>query len=222
VNKKMAFSKSELVSLYRRRASKYDFSANLYYLIGMRINAYRKKTITSLNLSQGDTVLELACGTGLNFNLLQNAVGPTGKIVGLDITDTMLDKAQSKVEANNWNNVELVNADATDYCFPRELNAIFSTFAITLIPEYDDVIKYGSNALTQTGRFAVLDFKEPTNMPSWLTRMLTVFTKPFGVTIDLADRHPWESIERHLNKADFQEFYFGYCYLSVGEKTGKP
>ena len=43
------------------------------------------------------------------------------------------------------------------------------------------------------------------------------YTKPFGVSLDLADRHPWESIDQYLNKKDFHEFYFGYSYLSVGD-----
>jgi demethylmenaquinone methyltransferase/2-methoxy-6-polyprenyl-1,4-benzoquinol methylase len=45
----------------------------------------------------------------------------------------------------------------------------------------------------------------------WLTR-------PFGVTLDIADRHPWESLARHLRLGSFEEFYFGFAYLAVGER----
>jgi demethylmenaquinone methyltransferase/2-methoxy-6-polyprenyl-1,4-benzoquinol methylase len=46
---------------------------------------------------------------------------------------------------------------------------------------------------------------------AWLTR-------PFGVTLDIADRHPWESLARHLRLCSFEEFYFGFAYLAVGER----
>lgn len=61
------FSRTELVSLYRRRAARYDFTANLYYLVGFREWRYRERGVESLHLQQGDTVVEIGCGTGLNF-----------------------------------------------------------------------------------------------------------------------------------------------------------
>lgn len=215
----MALNKTEIVNLYRKRAEKYDLSANLYYLIGFRECLYRTMAVNSLDLKPGDTVLEIACGTGLNFSRLQKAVGTSGKIIGIDMTDKMLDKAWNRVEVNGWSNVELIKIDAAEYNFPSGLDGILSTFAITLIPEYDLIIKKGSNTLAPGSRFAVLDFKEPADKPRWLTKVLLALTRPFGVSLDLAERHPWESIERHLSKQCFKELFFGFCYLSVGETT---
>lgn len=132
----MAFSKQEIIHLYRKRARRYDVTANLYYLIGIRETAYRKKAIAALELHKGDTVLEIGCGTGLNFPYLQKAVGPEGKIIGLDLTDRMLDQARARVEEKGWSNVELVQADAAAYDFPTGLQGIISTFALTLSPDY--------------------------------------------------------------------------------------
>jgi demethylmenaquinone methyltransferase/2-methoxy-6-polyprenyl-1,4-benzoquinol methylase len=67
----MAFTEKEIVSLYRKRAKSYDFTANLYYLIGFREQVYRRKSVKALNLHAGDIVVEIVCGTGLNFPLLQ-------------------------------------------------------------------------------------------------------------------------------------------------------
>ena len=213
----LALDKSEIVNLYRKRAENYDFSANLYYLIGVRENLYRTMAVNALDLKPGDTVLEIACGTGLNFSRLQKAVGATGKIIGIDMTDKMLDQARKRIAVTGWTNVELIKTDAAKYDFPRGFNGILSTFAITLIPEYDQIIKRGSDALDPGGRFAILDFKEPAGKPRWLTAVLVALTRPFGVSLDLADRHPWGSIERYLAKQCFKELFFGFCYLSVGE-----
>ncbi|RJQ48340.1 MAG: methyltransferase domain-containing protein [Nitrospiraceae bacterium] len=94
----MAFSdKTSLSALYRRRAKHYDVTANFYYLIGFREQAYREKAVQALDFQSGDTVVEIGCGTGLNFSLLQNYVGPEGKIIGVDLTDAMLEQAGRRV-----------------------------------------------------------------------------------------------------------------------------
>ena len=51
----------------QKEGRQYDISANLYYLIGFREHKYRKMAVDALNLKKGDTVVELGCGTGLNF-----------------------------------------------------------------------------------------------------------------------------------------------------------
>ena len=96
--------------------------------------------------------------------------------------------------------------------------AIFSTLALTLVPEYDAVIEKVSRALHVGGRLAVFDMKEPTAWPYCVVRFAAWLNKPFGVSLDLADRHPWESIRRYLTEIEFREYYFGALYLCVGEK----
>lgn len=209
--------KEELVALYQKMAKNYDLVANFYYLIGFREVAYRKKAAEALNLKPGDTVVEIACGTGLNFSFLQNAIGPTGKIIGIDITDKMLEQARRRIEQNGWTNVELIKSDAAEYVFPEGINGIISTFAITLIPEYEQIIKNGSRALANGGKFAILDFKKPENRPLWLTKLLVFLTKCFGVSLDLSVRHPWETITTCLTPVMFKDLYFGFTYISVGE-----
>lgn len=54
----------------------------LYRLAGMRIETYHRRAVEGLCLKLGDTVVDLGCGTGLNFRYLQTAVGADGRIVG--------------------------------------------------------------------------------------------------------------------------------------------
>ncbi len=93
----MGLSAHAIVDIYRKRAKHYDVSANLYYLIGFREYAYRRKAVAALKLQPGDTVVEIGCGTGLNFPLLQQAVGPEGRLIGVDLTDSMLEQARQRV-----------------------------------------------------------------------------------------------------------------------------
>lgn len=216
----MALSQQELKTLYRKRSRWYDFTANLYYLLGFREWAYRKKAVAALNLKPGDTVVEIGCGTGLNFSLLQRVIGDTGRIIGVDLTEAMLDSARQRIDRNGWSNVELIQCDAADYGFPAGIDGIISTFALTLSPDYDVVIRRGAEALAPGGRFVVADLKLPTGWSRVFLPVLLPFFRPFGVTRDLGDRHPWESLQKHFDETTMREMYFGYTYIATGIKPG--
>jgi ubiquinone/menaquinone biosynthesis C-methylase UbiE len=214
----MSFTKEEIIGLYRKRSRYYDLTANLYYLIGFREQAYRKKSVDALNLSDGDVVVEIGCGTGLNFPLLQKVVGREGKIIGVDLTDEMLKQAQRRVKENGWSNVELVKSDAALYQFPPEIDGVISTFALTLSPEFEKVIINGCSALKAGKHWVVLDLKMPSNWLRHLAPLLIFLTRPFGVTKDLAVRRPWESMEKYLENVYLRNYYMGFVYIAAGER----
>lgn len=213
----MALVKDEVVQLYRKRAKHYNFTANLYYLLGFREWEYLKRAVRELNLKYGDTVVEIGCGTGLNFPLLQKEVGPEGKIIGVDLTDAMLDQARRRVSENGWLNVELVLSDAAKFRFPSKVAGIISTFALTLAPEFDTVIRNGCMALPPGRRWVILDLKMPSNRLSRLAPLFILFVKSFGVTRDLMLRRPWESMNKYLKNVSLSEFYLGFAYIAAGE-----
>lgn len=213
----MALQKTEIAQIYDKRAKRYNLSAHLYYLLGFRLFAYRKMAVRTLDLKPGDTVVEIGCGTGLNFPLLRAAVGPKGKIVGVDLSAEMLAGAGELIKRNNWKNIELVHSDAAIYQFPDAVDGVISTGAITYVPQYDQVIERGAKALATGKRFVILDFKKPATWPLWLIQFFFFTMRPFGVTLDITERHPWGSIDRHLRTVQFIELYFGGAYLCVGE-----
>jgi demethylmenaquinone methyltransferase/2-methoxy-6-polyprenyl-1,4-benzoquinol methylase len=213
----MTLDKKSIALLYRRRAKRYDLSANAYYLLGFREFAYRKIGIKSLKLKKGNTVVEIGCGTGLNFSLLREQVGPKGNIIGVDLTPEMLEEADKRIRRNGWQNVTLVQSDAAVYRFPKQIDGVISTFALTLVPEYDRIIQKGAAALSLGARFVIVDFKKPDRWPMWMIKLFVILTRPFGVSLDIADCHPWESVARHMTLVEFRELYFGALYLCVGE-----
>ena len=147
----------EVNEVYRRRARFYDWSVNAYYLIGFRWWAYRRRAIAALGLQPGATIVEVGCGTGLNFRLVQESIGLRGRLIGVDLCTDMLKQARQRVAAKGWSNVELVQARAPDYDFPSSVDAVFSTFALSLEPRFDEVIAKAAMALVAGGRFVLLD-----------------------------------------------------------------
>jgi demethylmenaquinone methyltransferase/2-methoxy-6-polyprenyl-1,4-benzoquinol methylase len=137
----MASEGSAIRQLYRRRAKRYDAVTWIYPLFGVRMARFRSRAAEALRLKPGDTVVELGCGTGLNFGILQDRIGPNGSLIGVDLTDAMLSRARQRVAEAGWGNVELVEADLAEYAVPQGADAVLSTFAMTLVPEYDAVIK---------------------------------------------------------------------------------
>jgi hypothetical protein len=59
----------EVNEVYGRRARFFDWTVNAYYLIGFRWWVYRRRAIAALELQPGATIVEIGCGTGLNFRL---------------------------------------------------------------------------------------------------------------------------------------------------------
>lgn len=210
--------KDELISLYRKRAKNYDLAAGLFSLIGFRESTYRKKSVNALSLKPGDTVIDICCGTGRNFKFLQNKIGPSGKIIGIDITDHMLEQARKRTERHGWSNVELIQMDAAEYQFPEKINGIIATLALEFIPEYDSIIKHGARALSSTkGRFVIMSLKKPENRPLWLFKTGILLNKPFGASLEVMERRPWKSIEKYFARSSLIDLYWGFAYISIGE-----
>ena len=74
----MAFTQEEIINIYKKRAKNFDITSKFYKLIGFNDEKYRKKTVEYLELSENDTIIEIGCGTGLNFPMLLNKIGKDG------------------------------------------------------------------------------------------------------------------------------------------------
>lgn len=210
----------DVKNVYQRRAQNYDITAHLYYLIGFRQAACRNLAVDALDLKPGDTVVEIGCATGLNLPRLEQKVGKSGRIISVDISNAMLEEATVRVQRAGWSNVELICSDASSFVFPEPIDGVLSTLALTLEPNFDEVIARGTNALKKGRRWAVMDFKVPSNGLRHLAPILIFLARPFAVSRNLTNRHTWESIDKHLINTTFKELFFGFAYLSVGEAAG--
>jgi demethylmenaquinone methyltransferase/2-methoxy-6-polyprenyl-1,4-benzoquinol methylase len=219
-------TRERLIETYRKKAKHYDVTSRLYPAPGYPQRGQRLRTIRALDLRPGDTVVDIACGTGLNFSLLEAAIGPGGRIIGVDLTDAMLARAKERVERNGWRNVSLHQADAAEFDFPDRVDAILSTYALSQVPGCADVIAHGAAALSPGGRWAVLDLKVPAATPRWLARLGTAAIRPFASIDEWITRRPWQVIrdamEAELVDVSWSELFFGTAFLAAGSPALKP
>jgi demethylmenaquinone methyltransferase/2-methoxy-6-polyprenyl-1,4-benzoquinol methylase len=208
-------TREQVEDVYRSLAPYYDRAASVLDTFGFGYDRLRREAVEALTLKEGDTVLEIGCGTGANFPLLEEHIGPTGRIIGIDLSRPMLDEADKRIKAGGWKNIELVQCAVTDYSFAEQsVDAVLSTFALTLEPEYELVVASAVTALRPGGACVVADLKLARGWPLLFLPFLLIVARPFGVSLKLAKRHPWESMQRHLGKVQMFEHFGGYTYVA--------
>ena len=122
-----------------------EWNANIYDHSFRFVSEYGRELIDLLNPQKGELILDLGCGTGD----LTNQIAQRGAVViGLDQSETMLERARSK-----YSQLEFQQADATDFCFEKPVDAIFSNAVLHWIPEQEKVIANIYKSLKKGGRF---------------------------------------------------------------------
>jgi ubiquinone/menaquinone biosynthesis C-methylase UbiE len=215
-------TREHLLETYRKKARHYDTTSWFYPVPGYPQRAQRLRAVQALCLRPGDSVVDVACGTGLNFPLIEEVIGPDGRIVGVDLTDAMLARAEDRVAARGWRNVELVQADAADFGFPTGNDAILSTYALSQVPGCAAVIAHGAASLSAGGRWVVLDLKVPDSTPRWVTQLGTAVVRHFASIDEWIVRRPWEAIraamQHELADSSWTELFFGTAFLAAGTR----
>jgi len=210
-------TREKIRDVYEKQASIYELAVHCCYLLGFPIGRYRRLVIDALDPQPGDTVVEIGCGTGMNFPLLEARVGERGRIIGVDLSKAMLGRAKARIRAAGWHNVELVHGAAADYVFPDNVDGIIATGVLTYEPEFDRVIENGAKALALGKRWVVFDYKMPTGLFRYFVPLFVGIFRPFGISRALFERAPWISIQHYLKNAKIQEFYFGLIFIASGE-----
>jgi SAM-dependent methyltransferase len=106
---------------YRARAGVYDLELALFEPV-------RRLAIAALALQPGQAVLDVGCGTGLSLQALQAGVGEGGRIVGIEQSPEMLERARERVRLQGWRNVTLLAAPVEEASIPGHADAALFHF----------------------------------------------------------------------------------------------
>lgn len=118
-------TKNQLVrEIYRQHAIWYDTIA-----APMLGSIFQLEAVSALRLNPGDVAVDVACGTGSNFTLIEQRIGDAGFLIGIDLSPEMLQQAHACVVAHGWTNVSLINASAEEAQFREKADAFLFSFA---------------------------------------------------------------------------------------------
>ena len=177
------------LELYRRMAPRYDRGGSRWPFAGLR-----RRAIELLDLEAGQSVVDVGCGTGLAFPLLEELIGPEGRVIAIDQSPEMLARARERVQANGWENITLIQSPLEEAAMPQEVDAALFAFShdIARSPRaVENVIQH----LKPAGRVAVVGvtwgpwWALPFNLIQWLTM------RRGATTYEGLDR-PWGSLQK--------------------------
>lgn len=125
--------------------------------------AWRKDTMKRMNVTPGAKALDLCCGTADWTISLANAVGPTGKVIGLDFSKNMLKIGQQKIEQLRLNQVELIHGNAMELPFPdNSFDYVTIGFGLRNVPDYTQVLREMYRVVKPGGKVVCLETSQPT------------------------------------------------------------
>ncbi|HEX6459870.1 MAG TPA: arsenite methyltransferase [Thermoleophilaceae bacterium] len=133
------------------------------------------------DLHEGETVLDLGSGAGADVFISARRVGPTGKAIGLDMTDEMLDLARANAAAAGVENVEFLKGYLEDIPLPDEsVDVVISNCVINLSGDKRKVLRETARVLRPGGRFAVSDVISDPDMDEAIQADMAAWTGCIG------------------------------------------
>lgn len=205
---------SESAPDQRLARQKYSSLADRYDRLVRPAESVRRQAVTLLELRRADTVLDVACGTGLSFPLIEEGIGPEGRLIGVDLSPQMLEKAQERVTHGGWQNVTLIESPIEDAAIPAAVDAFFFHFTHDVMRSpaaIDNVFRHarpGARVVSAGAKRA----------PSWavpVNLVMSRISRRYVTTFDGFDR-PWSHLREFVPDLRVKAVLFGAAYIAWG------
>jgi SAM-dependent methyltransferase len=196
--------------LYRALARRYDRRVRF-------VAPLRRRVVRQLRLSAGDEVVDMGCGTGASLALLRAAVGPEGRVTGVELSEEMAAVARQRIDDAGWDNVEVVVGDAASASLPSGTDGVlfFLTHDLMRTPQ---AVRRAVAGLRPGGRVVAFG---PAWGPRWAVPVnlaVRAVSRPYVTTFEGFDR-PWSHLADELADTRVRRLLLGGAYVAVACKT---
>jgi ubiquinone/menaquinone biosynthesis C-methylase UbiE len=172
----------------------------------------RRSAVEHLQLRGGDSVAEIGCGTGISLSYLADAVGPSGRVYGVDLSPGMLHRAQARCARQCRCNVELYECDAANFIVPTPLDGVLFSLSYNTMPHHRAVLRRVWNALRPGGRLVIMDARLPSGpFAKWLLPFSLWLMKHTMLGNPLIE--PWTELAALREDFDMNKYLFGSYYI---------
>lgn len=208
----------EMDKMYRWTRYVYDFTRK-YYLLG------RDRLLYKLELSSGDRVLEIGCGTARNLIRLAKA-RPDIRCYGLDASNEMLATATAKVKSQGLEGrITLVRCLAEEFRYDETFHlnspfeAVFFSYSLSMIPTWQQAVDAALANIKRGSAFYVVDFWDQGKWPGWFRWLLKRWLDQFHVQYrpELLE-YLRELDARHVGSLTLESVAGQYAYLATFRK----
>ncbi|MDH3279394.1 MAG: methyltransferase domain-containing protein [Nitrosopumilus sp.] len=175
------------------------------------------KLIELVNINKGDSVLDVACGTGVVTKEIRKKVGNSGYVVGTDTSSTAIKIAEK------WNdkksNLDFLNIDAESFSFSKKFDIITCQYALFFFPNARKALKNMKNSLKKSGKIGISVHGSRENVPFFssildsVIKFIPDYVPPGSPNLDRFSTK--SALRAEINKAGFskisiKEFIFHY------------
>ena len=205
-----------------RALAHYGAMARIYELRTASGDQGRRELVASLAPRPGEVILDVGCGTGRNFEQIQQRIGPGGHLIGIEQSPEMVAQAHALVGRRGWTNVELVCASAEEAAIPRTADA-------ALLCAVHDVMRSPAalaNVLghvREGGRIVAGGAKwAPWRQPGAVSRNLSTWSlNRECVTTFEGFQQPWSRLADLVPDLHVEDVYFGGGYIASATRSAR-
>lgn len=206
-------------------SSRYLWAGRSYDLVSLEPIIYRRPRARLMELLgplPDCTVVDVGCGTGLNFDALSRLVGPSGTVVGVDPSPSMLAAARRRIGRAGWANVLVFEAEVKDLAAVVQsagvdadaIAAVVATFVVSLLADESEFwAAVGEFTRHRVLRVALADLGPPGAAPRPLRPLLRALTALGGSD---PNRRPWAQLIVRAPDTVHEVALGGHVHLAVG------
>ena len=165
------------------------------------------KLIQCLDVNKGDSVFDLACGTGVVTKKIKQKVGSMGYVVGGDTSITAIKTAKKWIGAQT--NLDFVNMDAENFSFSKQFDIITCQYALFFFPNAQKALKNIKKNLKKTGKLGITVHGAAEKVPFFnsifdaVTKFIPDYAPPGSPDLDRFGTKT--SLKKEVRKAGFSK-----------------